>query len=246
MLELKNITVEVEGKTVLGNISMEIQDGEKFALFGPNGSGKTSLLMAIMGFSGYLVTTGSIVFNGTEINKLSTDERARLGIGLMFQRPPTLKGVRLRQMLDVVKSKGFNTQGEAAKFNMEGFLDREINAGFSGGELKRSELFQLLASSPTLALFDEPESGVDLENMELVGRMMNSILRTKDGNSALIITHTGYIFEYVEADRGCVLVGGQVHCFGNPRDILDTVREHGYEGCVACHRKRPKKSHNRK
>ncbi|MBN1913672.1 MAG: hypothetical protein JW788_04660, partial [Candidatus Omnitrophica bacterium] len=121
------------------------------------------------------------------------------------------------------------------------FLNRDINLGFSGGELKRLELLQLLAGSLKLSLFDEPESGVDLENVALVGKSMNRILDADKDNAALIITHTGYIFDYVRPDRGCVLAGGKIHCVGDAKKILKTVKKRGYRWCMGCDGERLKK-----
>ena len=240
MLKIENLSVTVSGKEILTDVNLEIKKGRRLALLGPNGSGKTSLLMAIMGFSGYKITQGNIIFKGKRINDLSVDERARLGLGIMFQRPPTIRGVKLRQMVDIIGRSNFDTDKEAGELNLKEFLNRDINSGFSGGELKRSELFQLLACSPELSLFDEPESGVDLENIVLVGKIMNRILSKNKDNAALIITHTGYIFDYVKPDQGCILAGGRIHCLGDPKEILKTVAEHGYEWCIACKREKPK------
>ena len=121
----------------------------------------------------------------------------------------------------------------------ENFLDREINHGFSGGEIKKSELLQLVAQDPQLVLLDEPESGVDLESLQLVGQIIRRLLqkdqrrvdRTKAG---LIITHTGYILNYLNADMGHVMTDGQVACQGHPMDILEHVKKSGYEECVRC------------
>lgn len=245
MLKIENLTVTVSGKQVLTEINLEIKKSERFALLGPNGSGKTSLLMAIMGISDYKVIQGNIIFKGKRINNLTIDERARLGIGIMFQRPPTIRGVNLRQIADITRHDDFDTDKAAAGLNLSEFLDRDINLGFSGGELKRSELLQLAASSPKLSLFDEPESGVDLENIMLVGKIMNRILNKHRDNTGLIITHTGYIFDYVKPDTGGILVGGRLHCMGDPKGILETVKKHGYEWCITCEGERLKgKSHD--
>lgn len=245
MLKIENLTVKVSGKEVLSDINLEVKEGQRMALLGPNGSGKTSFLMAILGFSNYKITKGDIIFSGKRINDLNIDERARLGIGVMFQRPPTIRGVKIRQLVDLIKHGDFDTEKEAQEINLKDFLDRDINLGFSGGEIKRSEILQLLASSPRLCLFDEPESGVDLENIALVGKIMNRILDKNKDNAALIITHTGYIFDYVKADTGCVLVGGRLHCMGEPKEILETVKKHGYEWCITCERERPKRKFHR-
>ncbi|RLE05907.1 MAG: ABC transporter ATP-binding protein [Candidatus Aminicenantes bacterium] len=234
MLKIKNMSVEVEGKRVLSEINLEVKKGERLALLGPNGSGKTSLLMAIIGFSDYKIVQGEIIFRDRRIDNLSIDERACLGIGVMFQRPPTIKGIKIRQMVDLIKQNDFDINKEAEELKLKEFLNRDINLGFSGGELKRSELFQLLACSPQLSLFDEPESGVDLENIALVGKTINRILDKDRDNAALIITHTGYIFNYVESDVSCVLVNGRIHCVGNPKKILQAVKERGYKWCATC------------
>lgn len=244
LLKIKDLTVTIAGKEVLSGIDLEIKKGQRLALLGPNGSGKTSLLMAILGFSDYKVTRGDIIFRGKRINGLTIDERARLGIGIMFQRPPTVRGVKIRQMAELISKSDFDIEKEAGELNLKEFLDRDINLGFSGGELKRSELLQLLSCSPRFSLFDEPESGVDLENIALVGKVMNRLLDRDKDNAALIITHTGYIFDYVRADTGAILVGGRLHCMGQPREILETVKRHGYEWCITCEGERLKsKSH---
>lgn len=250
MLTIEDLHVNIGDKQVLDGINLEIKEGETFILFGPNGSGKTSLLMTLMGFSGYNVTKGKIFFKGVDITEAPMYERARLGIGMSFQRPPTIHGLRTRHLVQRCSRKGeVNPDMLAEIVNMQDFLDRDINAGFSGGEIKRSELLQLMAQQPDLVLFDEPESGVDMENMQLVGKVARDVL---DGNfnvapdltlrerkertrtAGLIITHTGYILDYVNADRGQVLYKGHLCCEGRPRDILDHIREHGYQECVRC------------
>jgi len=247
VLNIKGLTVMVSGKEILTDINLELKKGHTLALLGPNGSGKTSLLMAIMGFSDYKIVRGDIIFRNRRINDLNIDERARLGLGIMFQRPPTVRGITLEQMIALIDKQEFDISSESREMKLREFLSRDINLGFSGGELKRCELLQLLSLSPRLSLFDEPESGVDLENMALVGRAMNRILNKDKDNASLIITHTGYIFDYVTPDRACVLVGGRLHCAGEARGILETIKKHGYEWCVKCEGERLKdKSHTRK
>ncbi|MFH1245396.1 MAG: ABC transporter ATP-binding protein [Candidatus Omnitrophota bacterium] len=246
MLKIENLSVQIFGKEVLTDINLELKKGQRLALLGPNGSGKTSLLMSLVGFSEYKITKGNIIFKGKRINELDIAERARMGIGMMFQRPPTIRGIRLRQMIALTGRKDFDIEKEAAGLKLEEFLDRDINRGFSGGEIKRTELFQLLAFSAELSLFDEPESGVDLENIALVGKTMNRILCKNKDNTALIITHTGYILDYVRVDRGCILVGGRLHCAGDPKEILKTIKQHGYEWCVTCEGEKLKTAHQQK
>ena len=242
MLEIKQLTVAVEGKVILQDINLNIGTGETHVLFGPNGSGKTTLLMAIMGFPRYQVTRGSIIFKGRDITRLSLDERARLGVGMSFQRPPVVRGVRARDMVSV--SLGDREDREtidrlAEKADMTELLDREINYGFSGGEIKRSELVQLLAQRPELTLLDEPESGVDLVNIALIGKLISELLDKGCHIRArkcmgLIITHTGHILDYVNARTGYVMIDGRISGGGDPHEILATIKEKGYEECARC------------
>jgi Fe-S cluster assembly ATP-binding protein len=249
MLKIDDLQVTLEDKEILKHIDLEIHPGETHVLFGPNGSGKTSLLMTIMGYPQYKVVAGKIIFKGKDITHMSINERARMGIGMSYQRPPTINGLKTRQMVKLCAEHEVDENDLAKQVNFEQFLDRDVNAGFSGGEIKRSELLQLMAQNPELMLFDEPESGVDMENISLVGKTIASLLqkdrltlenktrmqakleRTKMG---LIITHTGYILEYVSADKGQVLYDGILSCTNNPREILDCIEESGYEECVRC------------
>ena len=238
MLEVENLSVMIGDKTLLKDVSLHIEEGETRMLFGENGSGKTSLLMAIMGLGDYKVTSGRIMFKGEDITNLPTNERAQRGIGIMFQRPPTITGLKVKEMLEIIEKNGDDIEELARSLNFDEFLDRDLNAGFSGGEIKRAELLQLMAQDPDLVLLDEPESGVDLVNIDLIGNAIRKLLQ-KDVHknrhkSGLIITHSGYILDYVEADKGCVLVNETIWCTGNPHEILEGIREHGYQGCLTC------------
>ncbi len=240
LLEIKDLWVEVEGREVLKGISLKIPVGETHVIFGKNGSGKTSLLMTIMGFPEYRVKHGQIIFKGEDITHLPPFERARKGIGIMFQRPPTVKGVKLRDILELcAKHNGIKIEELAMEFGFEHFLDREINRGFSGGEIKKSELLQLLLQDPDLVLLDEPESGVDIENMQLIGKMIKKLLQKEDPHlprqkSGLVITHTGFILQYVTADLGYVIIDGEIYCQGNPIEIFEGIQKYGYEECKKC------------
>jgi Fe-S cluster assembly ATP-binding protein len=249
MLVVEDLQVQLGDTVILQHIDLEIKPGETHILFGPNGSGKTSLLMTIMGYPQYKVTGGKIIFKGVDITNAPIYERARMGIGMSYQRPPTIHGLKTKQMVGLCAGGPVDVDSLAEQVNFENFLDRDVNAGFSGGEIKRSELLQLLAQNPDLMLFDEPESGVDMENIALVGHTIAELLektlkpspeqsmaqlkseRTKMG---LIITHTGYILDYVAADMGQVLYHGVLSCSNNPTEILDCISEYGYEECVRC------------
>jgi len=241
ILEIKNLYVEIDGREFLHGIDLIIPDGEIHALLGPNGCGKTTLMMTIMGYPEYRVTKGQILFYGQDITDIDITKRARLGVGIAQQRPPTIAGVKLRQVLDYAIANApqdVHEIGELARtFRMERLLDRDINAGLSGGEIKRSELLQLLVIQPRFAMLDEPDSGVDLEAMALVGNTVNAIF-SKDSNrpthrkAGLIITHTGQILDCVHADEAHIMLDGRIGCSGNPCTLLDKIREHGYEECV--------------
>ena len=250
LLTIEDLKVEVKGREILHDVDLEINTGETHVLFGPNGSGKTTLLMSALGFPNYNITGGKITFKGKDITSIPLDERANMGIGISFQRPPTINGVKMRQILEICGAKKQDIESMAEKLDFIDFLDRDLNDGFSGGEIKRSELLQLMSQNPDFLLLDEPESGVDLENIALIGSAIEELLerevmhlknkshvefKEKRIKSGLIITHTGYILDYVDADVGHVLMNGKLVCSGNPREILKTIKETGYEECVKCY-----------
>lgn len=257
MLKIENLSVEVQGKAILTNINLHIRPGEVHVLFGPNGTGKSTLIGTIMGFERYKVLSGKIYFKGQDITDASCYERARLGVGVMIQRPPTIRGLSLRQMIGICGASPQEIDQMARWMGLEDFLDRSVNDGFSGGELKRSELLQLMAQKPDLLLLDEPESGVDVENIALVGRAANYILHNEpcgagcekpccahnldcdsynplnSQRSGLIITHLGHILKYVPASHAHILYQGTLSCTsGDPLDVLNCISKTGYEKCV--------------
>jgi Fe-S cluster assembly ATP-binding protein len=220
VLEIKHLSVAVGDKEILHDINLSIKTGETHVLFGPNGSGKTTLLMAIMGSPKYQVTKGSLIFRGKDIVVLPMDERARLGIGMSLQRPPVVRGVKTRDMVSACAKGRVSAEtidSLAEKANLTELMDREVNYGFSGGEIKRSELLQLLAQDPDLALLDEPESGVDLVNIALIGELINELLHKEHP------IRSGY-----------VLLDGRIICEGDPHEILETIKRRGYEECKKC------------
>ena len=230
MLVIEDLKVKLGDKEILRHINLEIKPGETHILFGPNGSGKTSLLMTIMGYPQYEVVAGKISFKGQDITHMTINERARLGIGMSYQRPPSIKGLKTRQMIQICSNNGVDVDDLAEKINF-------------------SDLLQLMAQDPDFLLFDEPESGVDMENISLIGNTINHLLqqdlhstpdkskkqivqeRTKMG---LIITHTGFILDYVTADKGQVLYEGVLACRSNPSEIFKQIKEVGYEECIQC------------
>ncbi len=240
MLHIEDLHVKVGEKEVLHDINLHIGDGETHVLLGPNGSGKTTLLMTIMGFSNYTITEGKIIFKGEDVTKMHAHERAKRGIGMLFQRPPTISGLKLGKLLTAIsREKDADIEKLAGSVHMDRFLERDINKGFSGGEIKRSEVLQLMIQNPDFVMLDEPESGVDLENISLIGTAIGSLLEKekqiiKRQKSGLVITHTGYILDYLETDRGHVMCDGMIKCHGNPREILKDIKQRGYRECLEC------------
>ena len=246
LLEIENLAVEVGGKRVLKDINLSIAEGETHVLLGPNGAGKSTLFLTILGFPQYNVVNGTIKFKGQDITNLSTAERVQLGIGVSFQTPPSIRGVSVRDLLKIESHQDMDEElnprmkelANQLKFSDE-FLDRDVNFGFSGGEVKRSEILQLLAQMPDFTMFDEPDSGVDIENVELIASEIGTLL-DKDKpqgsrvRSGLLITHLGYILNFVSADKAHVLMDGKISCSGNPTEILEDIRKNGFNGCVEC------------
>lgn len=244
MLEIRNLHAVAGGREILKGVDLVIEEGETCILFGPNGSGKSTLLSAIMGYSTNTITEGRILFRGTDITDLPVNERAELGIGMMMQRPPNVTGVKLGRLIATTASEECADEilDKAEDFRMKEFLDRDVNVGFSGGEIKRSELLQLTAQSPELILLDEPESGVDLQSIDLIGNKVRDLLYhkrkcrrvTPKSVSALVITHTGQILDYIGADKAYVMGEGRIRCTGRPADLLKKIKTKGYGDCGVC------------
>lgn len=241
-LEIKNLNVTIEGKRIIKDLNITVLEGEVHVLFGLNGSGKTSLLMTIMGYPEYEIESGQILFKEKDIAELDITERARLGLGILQQRPPTIKGVTLQQIIDYVVDKNIISQKTVeeylVKYRIKQFLNRDINDGFSGGEIKRSELFQLLITKPSLFMLDEPDSGIDLDNIKVIAQMVDELISERNTDDSkktgLVISHTGEIMKYIKPDLAHVMLDGRIECKGDPIEILKHIEEHGYEECIKC------------
>ena len=231
MLELRNISVSAGDKPILHDVSLTVNAGEVHVLLGPNGSGKSSILAAIMGLAPFEVTGGEILYRGQNIGGLDIDERARTGLGMAFQRPPAIEGVSVAEFAAALDA-GEALAAEAGALNMGDFAERDVIVGFSGGEIKRWEVLKLFLQAPDFLLFDEPESGVDLEHIAAVGAAVNKLVSepARDGSKrgALLITHTGLILEHVRADKGHILSGGRIVHSGAPKALFQHIQKAGY------------------
>lgn len=237
-LEIKDLCVEVDGKLLLDNLNLTVPKGEVHALMGMNGCGKSSLMMTIMGFEKYKVTSGYIKYEGIDITNSSISERAKLGIGIALQRPPIVSGVSLKSILEFID--GGDLSDEAMKniqdSKMTEYLQRDLNDGFSGGETKRAEMLQLILQSPAFVMMDEPDSGVDLESLKIIGNAIESIFNkdNKINPSGLIVTHYGTILDYLNPHRAHIMMNGKIRCSGDPKTILNSIKSNGYEACILC------------
>lgn len=236
LLEIENLSVKAGDKQLLHDVDMRVRKGEVHVIFGPNGSGKSSFVNAIMGLPNYEIISGDIRFKGKSIIDFSLTERAKMGIGLAFQHSPVVEGVSLDVLIHAI-AKDQDVLDEITKeADLKDHLDREVNVGFSGGERKRGELLQLLAQSPQLVMFDEPDSGVDVENIGLIVKIIRKLLQKdvpiiKRQNSGIIVTHSGNILEEIHANIGYVMIGGRIVCSGPPLDIFDQIKTNGFAQC---------------
>ena len=236
MLEFQNVSVTVADNVVVRDLNLTVKPGELHVLMGPNGSGKSSLLAAAMGLAPYEVNQGDILFEGRSVLDLPTDQRARLGMGLAFQRPPALEGVTYAAFARAIDAESTLDQ-EAGHLDLAHFADRDLNVGFSGGETKRSEVLKLILQAPRLMMFDEPESGVDLEHVAVVGRAIKRAVTTPDAEgrarAGVIITHTGLILDHVENAKGHIISEGRLVHSGDARALFRHIQSHGYRAPAA-------------
>jgi Fe-S cluster assembly ATP-binding protein len=221
-LEIRGLWARLGDLELLKGIDLEVPFGQIHALMGPNGSGKSTLCHVLMGRPGYEVG-GSVRVDGVEVLGEAVDARSRAGLFLAFQYPVEVPGVPLAELLEEM---GGAVAGSAASLGLEGFLDRPVNEGLSGGEKKRSELLQLLASNPRVALLDEIDSGLDVDAVrevaDMVERMRGPRLAT------LLITHYSRLLSHLRIDRVHVMVGGRIVRSGGP-EVAVELEATGYE-----------------
>ncbi len=252
MLKIENLHVEICGKEILRGVDLIIPDGEVHALFGPNGSGKSLMIMTIMGYPEYKITQGRIIVDGQNINELSIEERAELGIAISEQRPPTIKGVKLKDLFELlIPANDIRREFSMEiirKFRIDRFMNRNINDGLSGGEIKQSELFLVLITQPKFLMLDEPDSGVDPVVMKQIGSMVNESFhihpsRNKNStkrfrNSGLIATHSATILDYIKTDKAHLLMDGKIQCSGDSTEMMRYIKNKGFDYCIKCLKKR--------
>ena len=241
MLEVKDLRVKVEDKEILKGITLSVQPGEVHAIMGPNGSGKSTLAAVLAGREGYEVTGGSVAYQGEDLLELAPEERAQKGVFLAFQYPVEIPGVSnmyfLRQALNSVrKSRGEEeldavefiglVKQKMSKLKMDdAMLKRAVNEGFSGGEKKRNEIFQMAVLEPKLAILDETDSGLDIDALKLVSEGVNS-LRSPE-RSMIVVTHYQRLLDYITPDKVHVLAHGQIVRSGDKNLALE-LEEKGY------------------
>jgi len=242
MLTIKNLHAEVEGKAILKGIDLEIPTGEIHAIMGPNGSGKSSLASVLAGRENYTVTQGEVIFDGKDLLEMSPEDRAREGVFLAFQYPVEIPGVsnlhflktalneiRAYKGLPVLEAKEFlkltKEKQQLVDFNAN-LMNRSLNEGFSGGEKKRNEIFQLAMLDPKLGILDETDSGLDIDALRIVANGVNK-LRSAD-KSFLVITHYQRLLDYIVPDFVHVLYDGRIVKTGTKELALE-LEEKGYD-----------------
>ncbi|UKM65825.1 Fe-S cluster assembly ATPase SufC [Flavobacteriaceae bacterium GSB9] len=242
MLKINNLHAGVEDKSILKGINLEVKAGEVHAIMGPNGSGKSTLASVVAGKEEYEVTEGSIEFEGEDIDELAAEERAHKGIFLSFQYPVEIPGVSVTNFIktsinETRKAKGLDEMPAKDMLKLirekselldidRKFLSRSLNEGFSGGEKKRNEIFQMAMLEPKLAILDETDSGLDIDALRIVANGVNK-LKSKN-NAVLVITHYQRLLDYIVPDFVHVLHNGKIVKSG-PKELAHELEEKGYD-----------------
>lgn len=242
MLQIKNLHARVEEKDILNGINLEIKAGEVHAIMGPNGSGKSTLASVIAGKDEYEMTEGSISFEGVDISELLPEERAHLGVFISFQYPVEIPGVSVTNFIKTAINETRKARGqkdmpasemlklireEAELLDIDRkFLSRSLNQGFSGGEKKRNEIFQLAMLKPKLAILDETDSGLDIDALRIVANGVNKL--KNENNAILVITHYQRLLDYIIPDKVHVLLDGKIVKSGT-KELAYQLEEKGYD-----------------
>lgn len=242
MLQVKDLHASVDDKDILKGIDLDVKSGEVHAIMGPNGSGKSTLAAVIAGKDEFKITKGDVLFNGEDITELDPEERAHKGIFLSFQYPVEIPGVTVTNFIKTAinetrKAKGLVDMpaGEMLKLIKEKadlleidrkFLSRFLNEGFSGGEKKRNEVFQMVIMNPKLAIMDETDSGLDIDAMKIVANGVNKF-KNKD-NAVILITHYQRLLDYIIPDYVHVMMDGKIVKSGS-KELAYQLEERGYD-----------------
>lgn len=245
ILEIRDLTAGVEGKQILKGVNLTINEGEVHAVMGPNGSGKSTLAAVLAGRDGYEVTGGEVLYYGKDLLDLDPEERAREGLFLAFQYPIEIPGVNstyfLKSALNEVRKHKGQQELDAIEFlNLvkdkmkllelkEDLLRRSVNEGFSGGEKKRNEIFQMAVLEPKLAILDETDSGLDIDALKIVSQGVNKLRR--NDNAQLLITHYQRLLNYIVPDFVHVLFDGRILKTGDKSLALE-LEERGYDWII--------------
>ncbi|GAA4972077.1 Fe-S cluster assembly ATPase SufC [Algibacter aquimarinus] len=242
MLKINNLHASVEDKGILRGINLEVKPGEVHAIMGPNGSGKSTLASVVAGKEEYEVTEGNIVFDGEDIEELAAEERAHKGVFLSFQYPVEIPGVSVTNFIKTAINESRKARGledmpakdmlklireksELLEIDRK-FLSRSLNEGFSGGEKKRNEIFQMAMLEPKLAILDETDSGLDIDALRIVANGVNK-LKSKD-NAVVVITHYQRLLDYIVPDYVHVLYNGRIVKSGT-KELAHELEEKGYD-----------------
>ena len=242
MLSIDNLHVSVDGKSILNGINLDVKSGEVHAIMGPNGSGKSTLSSAIAGNESYEVIKGNILFKGENIVDMAPEERAHKGIFMSFQYPVEIPGITVTNFIKTSINSNLRARGEeempanlmlkkirekAELLEIDSkFLSRSLNEGFSGGEKKRNEIFQMAMLEPSLSILDETDSGLDIDALKIVANGVNK-LRSKD-NAVVVITHYQRLLDYIIPDFVHVLHDGKIVKSGT-KDLAHELEEKGYD-----------------
>ena len=242
MLQIKNLHAGVENKDILKGVNLEINPGEVHAIMGPNGSGKSTLSSVISGNENFEVTKGSVTFLNEDILELDPEERAHKGVFLSFQYPVEIPGVSVTNFIKTAinenrKAKGLDDMPASEMLKLikskadlleidRKFLSRSLNEGFSGGEKKRNEIFQMAMLDPKLAILDETDSGLDIDALKIVANGVNK-LKSKD-NAVIVITHYQRLLDYIIPDFVHVLIDGKIVKSGT-KELAHELEEKGYD-----------------
>jgi Fe-S cluster assembly ATP-binding protein len=242
LLNIRNLSARVEGRPILKNLSLSLKAGEVHAIMGPNGSGKSTLAQVLAGRAEYEVTSGAVLFQGADLLAMKPEDRARAGVFLAFQYPVEIPGVNSTYFLRAALNECRKSRGQSELAPIEflklvkekskilqldpALLNRPVNEGFSGGEKKRNEIFQMAVLEPTLAILDETDSGLDIDALKAVATGVNKLRRPD--NATLVITHYQRLLNYIVPDFVHVLVDGQIVRSGG-KELAFTLEERGYD-----------------